>query len=179
MWGGGVDDFWVDSDVRNACSDEAELCLHYIAYVVAAHICLQKIWLLKDIDRYLHVYTQRYLWIYVSVIHMIPVTNTQYQAMSCFKLWRVSVMVLMIVVYNLLINWVYWGYNPPTSRLITSWDICFLPQQFVNAGLGAGHHYLLLPWSVFWKQPLDILEILAGLINKDYSKHHGTILGEE
>lgn len=34
-------------------------------------------------------------------------------------------MVLMIVVYNLLIDWVYWGYNPPTSLLITSWDICF------------------------------------------------------
>ena len=51
----------MDSDVRNACSDEAELCLHYIVYVVAVHICLQYIWLLKDIDRYLHVYTQRYL----------------------------------------------------------------------------------------------------------------------
>ena len=25
--------------------------------------------------------------------------------------------------YNLLINGVYWGYNPPTNHLLTSWDI--------------------------------------------------------
>ena len=25
--------------------------------------------------------------------------------------------------YNLLINGVYWGYNPPTNHLVTSWDI--------------------------------------------------------
>ncbi len=25
--------------------------------------------------------------------------------------------------YYLLINGVYWGYNPPTNHLLTSWDI--------------------------------------------------------
>ncbi len=25
--------------------------------------------------------------------------------------------------YNLLLNGVYWGYNPPTNHLLTSWDI--------------------------------------------------------
>ena len=76
----------------------------------------------------------------------------------------------------LLIDWVYWGYNPPTSLLITSCDICFCLSR-THAGLGAGHHYLLLPDQSFGSNQLDILEILAGLINKDYSKHHGTFLG--
>ena len=30
--------------------------------------------------------------------------------------------------YNLLINGVYWGYNPLTTHLLTSWDIQVLNQ---------------------------------------------------
>ena len=29
----------------------------------------------------------------------------------------------VIICYNLLINGVYWGYNPPTNHLETGWDI--------------------------------------------------------
>ena len=31
--------------------------------------------------------------------------------------------------YNLLINGVYWGYNPLTNHLLTSWDIQVLERS--------------------------------------------------
>ena len=36
--------------------------------------------------------------------------------------------------YNLLINWVYWGYNPFTNHLLTSWDIQ-VPTVFEGFGM--------------------------------------------
>ena len=38
--------------------------------------------------------------------------------------------------YNLLINGVYWGYNPLTNHLLTSWDIqvVFSHAIFFHAG---------------------------------------------
>ena len=30
--------------------------------------------------------------------------------------------------YNLLVNGVYWGYNPLTNHLLTSWDILVWPK---------------------------------------------------
>ena len=38
---------------------------------------------------------------------------------------------------NLLINGVYWGYNPLTNHLLSSWDIQVLQK--------IGHHWRLLP----------------------------------
>ena len=35
--------------------------------------------------------------------------------------------------YNLLINGVYWGYNPVTNHLPTSWDIQVIPISLVQA----------------------------------------------
>ena len=31
--------------------------------------------------------------------------------------------------YNLFINGVYWGYNPLTNHLLTSWDIQVEPRE--------------------------------------------------
>ena len=34
--------------------------------------------------------------------------------------------------YNLLVNGVYWGYNPFTNHLLTSWDIQVVPVESVS-----------------------------------------------
>ena len=36
--------------------------------------------------------------------------------------------------YNLLINGIYWGYNPFANPLLTSWDIQVLKISFISAG---------------------------------------------
>ncbi len=45
--------------------------------------------------------------------------NTTWMSQEVSK-WLVNG---LIITYNLLIDGVYWGYNPLTNHLLTSWDI--------------------------------------------------------
>ena len=47
--------------------------------------------------------------------------------------WKLGSMVRINVLFHLLINGVYWGYNPLTNLLLTSWDIL---AGFRSAGKG-------------------------------------------
>ena len=57
--------------------------------------------------------------------------------------------------YNLLINGIYWGYNPLTNHLLTSWDIQ-VGAHFVEFDHSQihGHGIFTDPWMVelLWDQ---------------------------
>ena len=71
------------------------------------------------------------------------------------------------MVYNLLINGVYWGYNPLTNHLLTSWDIQVTLTRWANEKrffevislFENGHHWAPSNWNVA-KKPGDTVDVL-------------------
>ena len=68
--------------------------------------------------------------------------------------------------YNLLINGVYWGYNPLTNHLVTSWDIQVVSTER-SLGLYSHRAMVRLPGCELGRQKSLVLDIW-GVILPNY-----------
>ena len=56
--------------------------------------------------------------------------------------WKLGSMVRINGLFHLLINGIYWGYNPLSNLLVTSWDIQVGIQSYSQMMIGMSNHFL-------------------------------------
>ena len=64
---------------------------------------------------------------WVEVKNPLFLVGSSHTLPGCSR--KIGSMVRINWLFHLVINGVYWGYNPPTNLLLTSWDIQ-VPSQF-------------------------------------------------